>query len=80
LPNVISSGVDKSAAGTSVFEQTLSGQPFFVQGDWDRVEATGEGKGITAYLTQGASADEKKRAEAMIAVHGSSANLTSRLC
>jgi len=67
LPNVISSGVDKSAAGTSVFEQTLSGQPFFVQGDWDRVEATGEGKGITAYLTQGASADEKKRAEAMIA-------------
>ncbi|HEX7294631.1 MAG TPA: tetratricopeptide repeat protein [Pyrinomonadaceae bacterium] len=67
LPNVISSGIDKSSGGSSVFEQSLSGQPFFVQGDWDKVEGAGEGKGIVAYVAQGASADEKKRAEAMIA-------------
>ncbi|HSE33262.1 MAG TPA: tetratricopeptide repeat protein [Pyrinomonadaceae bacterium] len=67
LPNVVSSGVDKSSAGSAVFEQTLSGQPFFLQGDWEKLEGAGEGKGIVAYVTQGASADEKKRAEAIIA-------------
>src|SRR5262245_38985219 len=67
LPNVISSGIDRSSGGSAVFEQSLSGQPFFLQGDWDKLEGTGEGKGIVAYVTQGASADEKKRAEAMIA-------------
>jgi hypothetical protein len=64
LPNVVSSGVEKSSG---VFEQSLYGQPFFIQGDWDKVEGAGEGKGIAVYVTQGASADEKKRAEAMIA-------------
>jgi hypothetical protein len=67
LPNVVSSGVEKSSGGSSVFEQSLNGQPFFIQGDWDKVEGAGEGKGIVVYVTQGASADEKKRAEAMIA-------------
>lgn len=66
VPNVVSSGVDKSSGGSAVFEQSLSGQPFLVQGDWEKVEGSGEGKGITAYVTQGASADEKKRAEATI--------------
>jgi hypothetical protein len=70
LPNVISSGVEKSSGGSSVFEQSFSGQPFFVQGDWEKVEGAGEGKGITAYVTQGASAEEKKRAEVMIAYAG----------
>ena len=67
LPNVVSSGVEKSSGGSSVFEQSLGGQPFFIQGDWDNVEGAGEGKGIVVYVTKGASADEKKRAEAMIA-------------
>ena len=64
LPNVVSSGIEKSSG---VFEQSLNGQPFFIQGDWDKIEGAGEGKGIVVYVTQGASADEKKRAEAMIA-------------
>ena len=47
LPNVISSGVDKSAAGGSVsFEQTRHGQPFFVQGDWDKVEGAADASEI----------------------------------
>ena len=63
----LSSGVDKSAAGNSVFEQTLFGQPFFVMGNWDRVEAAAA-KGISAYLPKGAGADEQKQAQALMAL------------
>jgi tetratricopeptide (TPR) repeat protein len=64
---VISSG--KSNAGT--FEQTLSGQPFFLSGNWDVSEgATAESRGISAYLPKGASAEERKQAEAIIALAG----------
>lgn len=64
-PGFISSGVESGQGGSS-FDQTLSGQPFFVQGDWDRIEGTGDAKGITAFLAKGASATEKKQAEALI--------------
>jgi tetratricopeptide (TPR) repeat protein len=71
LPNVVSSGVEKTApAGSSVYEQPLNGEPFLVQGDWDRLEGTGEGKGITAFVVKGASAEEKKQAETLIAYLG----------
>ena len=67
LPNVVSSGVEKTSGSSASFEQPLYGQPFFVQGDWEKVEGAGEGKGITAYLPRGASAEERKRAESVIA-------------
>ena len=67
LPNVVSSGVAKDAAGSISFEQSLHGQPFFVQGDWDKLEGAADGKGIAVLLEKGASADERKRAEALIA-------------
>jgi hypothetical protein len=68
LPNAISSGTEKTgAAGSSSFEQPLNGEPFLVQGDWDRIEGSGEGKGITAFVAKGASAEEKKQAENLIA-------------
>ena len=67
LPNVISSGNDKSSGGSSVFEQPLYGEPFFVQGNWDRVDGSGESKGISALIPKGSSADEKKQADALIA-------------
>ena len=68
LANALSSGVEKSgAAGSLSFDQTIHGQPFFLQGDWDRVEGAGEGKGIAVLLEKGASADDRKRAEALIA-------------
>jgi tetratricopeptide (TPR) repeat protein len=69
---VISSGVEKSGAGgSSVYEQSLNAQPFFIQGDWDRTEGAGEGKGITAFLPKGSSPEERKQAEAMTALAGS---------
>ena len=67
LPDVVSSGVEKSTGGSSSFEQSLSGQPFFVQGNWDKVEGSAEKKGITVYAPKGAKADERKQAEALVA-------------
>lgn len=62
----ISSGVDNSAGGDSVFVQSLNALPFFVTGDWERVDGSGNGKGISAFLTKGANGDDRKQAEALI--------------
>ena len=71
LPNVVSAGVEKSANnGPISFEQTLHSQPFFVQGDWDRIEGTGDGRGIVVFAEKGAGGDERKRADALIAFTG----------
>jgi Tetratricopeptide repeat len=67
LPNVISSGVEKSSAGSVSFEQTLYGQPFFLQGDWDRVDGA---DGVSVLMEKGMGAEERKRAEALIAFTG----------
>src|SRR5437870_508567 len=64
--NAISSGTENSASGNSVFEQPLNALPFFVAGTWDRVDGGGNAKGISALLSKGASADERKQAEARI--------------
>lgn len=65
--SVISSGVEKSSTSAStVYDQSLFAQPFFVEGDWDKAEGNGEAKGITALLPRGATADEKKQADALI--------------
>jgi hypothetical protein len=66
--NAISSGIEKSSNGNSVFEQTLNAQPFFVAGTWDRVDGSADAKGISAFLLKGAGADERKQAEALIAL------------
>jgi tetratricopeptide (TPR) repeat protein len=71
LPNVISSGVEKGGNTTTIsFEQTLHGQPFFVQGDWDRIEGAADAKGIAVLAEKGAGTEERKRAEALIAFTG----------
>jgi len=67
LPNAISSGVEKAGPSGISFEQSLHGQPFFVQGDWDKLEGAADGKGIVVLLEKGAGADDRKRAEALIA-------------
>jgi hypothetical protein len=64
--DVVSSG--KSGAGT--FEQTLYGQPFFLSGSWDVSEGAGEARGISAYLPKGASAEERKQADNLLALAG----------
>lgn len=63
---IVSSG--KSSAGA--FDQMLNGQPFFLSGSWDLSEGAAEAKGISAYLPKGASADERKQAEALVALAG----------
>ena len=63
----ISSGVESGATGNSVFVQSLNGQPFFVTGAWDRIDGAGA-RGISAYLPKGAGTDERKQAEALIAL------------
>ncbi|HET9479739.1 MAG TPA: tetratricopeptide repeat protein, partial [Pyrinomonadaceae bacterium] len=71
LPNVVSSGVDKTAAGGSVsFEQTLHSQPFLVQGDWEKIEGAADAKSIVVLMEKGMGAEERKRAEALIALAG----------
>lgn len=65
--SVISSGIEKSGTtGSTVYDQSLFGQPFFLQGDWDKLEGTGDSKNITAFVPRGATADEKKQAEALV--------------
>lgn len=68
IPSVTSAGVEKAGPSGSIsFDQTLHGQPFFIQGDWDKLEGAADGNGITVLLEKGAGAEERKRAEALIA-------------
>ncbi|MEN3327775.1 MAG: hypothetical protein V7638_2582 [Acidobacteriota bacterium] len=68
IPNAISSGVEKAgAAGSVTFDQSLYGQPFFLQGDWDKLEGAADAKGVIVMLEKGAGADDRKHAEALMA-------------
>ncbi|HEU5133482.1 MAG TPA: hypothetical protein VFT26_15305, partial [Pyrinomonadaceae bacterium] len=68
IPNSISSGVEKAgASGSITFDQSLYGQPFFVQGDWDKLEGAADAKNVIVMLEKGAGADERKHAEALMA-------------
>jgi tetratricopeptide (TPR) repeat protein len=68
IPNVISSGVEKAgSAGSVTFDQSLYGQPFFVQGDWDKLEGAADAKGVIVLLEKGAGAEDRKHAEALMA-------------
>jgi Tfp pilus assembly protein PilF len=68
IPNAISSGVEKAgSAGSVTFDQSLFGQPFFVQGDWDKVEGAADAKGVIVLLEKGAGAEDRKHAEGLMA-------------
>ena len=64
--NTISSGNEKVSGTAVVFEQSLNGQPFFLQGGWEKSEGAGEAKGITVFLPGGAPPEERKQAEVMM--------------
>ncbi|HEV7746289.1 MAG TPA: tetratricopeptide repeat protein [Pyrinomonadaceae bacterium] len=69
--NVVSSGVEKSgSAGSTVYEQSLAAQAFFVQGDWEKLEGNGDTKNITALVPRGVTPEEKKQAELLINLAG----------
>ncbi|HEX8189003.1 MAG TPA: tetratricopeptide repeat protein, partial [Pyrinomonadaceae bacterium] len=61
---VVSSG-RASGAG---FEQPLNAQPFFLTGRWETVEGSGDARGVAAMLRPGASPEERKSAEALVAL------------
>ena len=70
--NVISSGLDRGQIGSAVvYEQPLHGLPFFVQGEWDRSEGSGEAKGISTFLPKGATPDERKQGEVIMGMAAS---------
>jgi tetratricopeptide (TPR) repeat protein len=75
--NAVSSGADKD--GGTTYEQTLWGQPFFIQGNWDRLEGAGDAKGLTAFVSPGAPADERKQAEGMLALAAAARSFYSTL-
>ena len=62
----LSSGVEKSAGGNSVFEQPLNAQPFFITGAWDRVDGGSAAKNISAFIEKGANPDDQKQAAGLI--------------
>lgn len=64
---IVSTGQASPAGGTT-FDQKLSVQPFFVAGRWEAIEGAGEGRGVTALVPRGANADERKRAQELIAL------------
>ena len=70
-PNAISSGVEKGGSGSSVYEQGLNAQPFFVQGEWDRIDGTGDVKDVSALVPKGASAEERKQAGSIMSLAAS---------
>lgn len=56
--------VSSGAESGGVFDGKLNVQPFFAVGSWDVVNADG----ISAYLTQGADAEARKRGEELIGI------------
>jgi tetratricopeptide repeat protein len=69
--NAISSGVEKSGSGSSVYEQGLNAQPFFVQGEWDRIDGVGDVKEVLALVPKGASAEERRQAGSIMSLAAS---------
>ena len=60
--SIVSAG---QATGSS-FDLSLNAQPFFLAGKWDVAEGAGEARGISAWLVAGASAEERRRGEALV--------------
>ena len=57
------------------FESKSFGQPFFVAGNWDKIEANG----VSVYLPKGANADEQKRANQLAALASEAKTFVSNL-
>lgn len=79
VPGAISSGVEKNSGSSVSFDQPLSAQPFFVEGDWDRIEGSGDAKGVTVLLAKGVSPEEKKSAESVAAYVGAARSFLTGL-
>lgn len=54
------------AVGANSFELSLHGQPFFLTGHWETIEGTGDARGTSVLVPQGAGAEERRAAESLI--------------
>ncbi|MBA2734720.1 MAG: hypothetical protein H0U54_17805 [Acidobacteria bacterium] len=61
---VVSSGRGNGPA----FDQTLNAQPFFLAGNWDVNNGSGDANGVSAFMPKGAGAEERKQADELIAL------------
>lgn len=68
---VLSSGAESANA----FDQKLSGQPFFVAGNWDKFDSSG----VAVYMPKGAGAEEQKRAGELATLVTEAKNFTANL-
>ena len=71
--------VSTGALAGSTFDQTLTVQPFFLTGRWETVEGAAEARGVSAYLPRGATAEERARAESLIALAAAARGFYSTL-
>ena len=67
----VSSGVERSAGGNSIFEQTLNAQPFFIVGEWDRVDGGAKAAGIAMLVPKGSNDEERQQAQNLMALAAS---------
>ncbi|MDT4969825.1 MAG: hypothetical protein QOJ64_4562 [Acidobacteriota bacterium] len=63
----------------STFDQSLNAQPAFLSGDWDVTEGAGDANNISANMPKGASAEERKQADELIALASSARTFYSTL-
>lgn len=67
----LSSGTESANA----FDQKLSGQPFFVAGNWDKFDSAG----VSVFMPKGAGAEEQKRAAELATLATEAKNFTANL-
>ena len=68
---VLSSGVENANA----FEQKINGQPFFIAGNWDKVDVTG----VSVYVPKGADTEAQKRANELANLVSEAKTFTANL-
>ncbi len=68
---VLSSGTE----GSGSFEQKLNGQPFFVAGNWDKIEANN----VSVFMPKGSDADAQKRAQELAGLTSEAKTFTAAL-
>ncbi len=68
---VLSSGAESGNA----FDQKLYGQPFFIAGNWDKLDSNG----VSVYMPKGADAEAQKRAGELAALATEAKNYVSGL-
>jgi hypothetical protein len=72
---VVSSGRGNGPA----FDQMLSAQPFFLTGNWDVNNGSGESSGVSAFMPKGAGEDVRKQADELIALAASARSFYASL-